>query len=323
MKYIVKIPLFLALFMCHQAALGQSDDIQSFTSSVRQDQYLTIVNPYIPNKISFAGQDIDFDNVDLYERLDRELTSMIYTHGNTLLTIKRANRYFPIIIPILKQYGLHSDFAYLACVESYLSPLAKSNVGAVGMWQFMPNTAKHYGLEVNDEVDERYDVVKETIAACKYIRNSFKIYGNWESVAASYNAGTGRISKELETQKQNSALNLWLVEETQRYPLRMIAMKMILENPKSYGFQLTPEQLYQPYVYKEIQVDTAIEDWPTWAEEQGIDYLTLRTHNPWIRAKKLTNKAGKSYTIKIPTKESTRRSTQKQKTYNINWVITQ
>jgi hypothetical protein len=130
MKYILKIPLFLALLMCHEAALGQSDDIQSFTSSVRQDQYLTIVNPYIPNKISFAGQDVDFDNVDLYERLDRELTSMIYTHGNTLLTIKRANRYFPIIIPILKQYGLHSDFAYLACVESYLSPLAKSNVGA-------------------------------------------------------------------------------------------------------------------------------------------------------------------------------------------------
>ncbi len=285
-----------------------------------ESKYLTVVNPEIPRSITFAGVNVNLDDVDLFERLDRELTSMIYTHGNTLLTIKRANRYFPMMIPILENHGVDKDFIYLACIESYLNPTAKSPAGAAGIWQFMPGTAKHYGLEVNDEVDERYDPEKETIAACKYLLNAYKKYGNWESVAASYNAGTARISDELEAQQQTSAFDLWLVDETMRYPLRMIAMKMIMENPASYGFNLKETQLYQPYAYKTVTVEGAVEDWPAWAKSHGIDYETLRTYNPWIRSKKLTNKSGKTYTVKLPNPSSMRRSTQRLKTYNPNWV---
>lgn len=283
-------------------------------------EFQTVINPEIPREFMFAGEKMSFDDVDMYERLDRELTSMIYTHGNTLLTIKRANRYFPLMAPILDKYGVHRDFLYLACIESFLNPGVKSPAGAVGIWQFMPATAKQYGLEVNDEVDERYDPEKETAAACRYINKAFAMYGNWASVASSYNAGTAKITKELESQMQSNALDLWLVEETRRYPFRMIAMKMILENPAKYGFSLSENQLYQPYTYTTVSINGPVADWVVWAKEHGISYATLRTHNPWIRAKKLTNKAGKTYTVKIPTADSQRRSKQKLQTYNRAWV---
>lgn len=288
--------------------------------AVTPSHHQQTINPTVPQAMFFAGESIDFDEVDLYERLDRELTSMVYTHGNTLLTIKRANRYFPVIIPILEANGIHRDFAYLACIESYLNPIAKSGAGAAGIWQFMPATAKQYGLEVNDEVDERYDVEKETAAACRYLRNAYNKYGDWASVAASFNGGTARISKELEAQGVDSALDLWLVDETRRYPFRMLAMKLIMQNPKSYGFELTAEQLYQPHHYVEVLVDGVVADWATWAQEHGIDYATLRVYNPWIRAKKLTNKSGKTYKVRIPTPDSLRRSTLKLVTYDANWV---
>jgi len=282
--------------------------------------YMPVVNPVVPKSMTFAGETMNLDDVDLYERLDRELTSMIYTHGNTLLTIKRANRYFPELIRILEKQGVHKDFVYMACIESYLNPIARSAAGAAGIWQFMPATAKQYGLEVSDEVDERYNIEKETLAACRYIKNSYERYGNWESVAAGYNGGTARVSKELEAQMVDSALDLWLADETRRYPLRMMAMKMIMENPKKYGFTLTEQQLYQPHVYRTETVSGPVEDWPLWARERGIDYATLREYNPWIRAKKLTNKAGKTYTVRIPEAESLRRSQLKYKTFNPNWT---
>lgn len=305
-KHILSALLVASVAMCQAVTPGM--------------QYPPVVNPTTPMTMTFAGEKMNLDDVDLYERLDRELTSMVYTHGNTLLTIKRANRYFPVIIPILEANGLDKDFAYLACIESYLNPIARSGAGAAGIWQFMPATAKQYGLEVNDEVDERYDVEKETAAACKYIKNAYARYGNWESVAASYNGGTARISKELEAQMVDSALDLWLVEETRRYPLRMMAMKLIMQNPKRYGFVLTEKQLYQPHRYRVETVSGTVEDWPVWAREHGIDYATLREYNPWIRDKKLTNKAGKTYSVRIPTPDSLKRSKIKPRTYNSNWI---
>ncbi len=283
-------------------------------------QYPPVMNPTVPQSMTFAGEKMSLDDVDLYERLDRELTSMVYTHGNTLLTIKRANRYFPVIVPILEANGVDKDYAYLACIESYLNPIARSGAGAAGIWQFMPATAKQYGLEVNDEVDERYDVEKETAAACRYIKNAYAKYGNWESVAASYNGGTARISKELDAQMVDSALDLWLVDETRRYPLRMMAMKLIMQNPKRFGFVLTDKQLYQPHRYTVEQVSGTVEDWPVWARERGIDYATLREYNPWIRDKKLTNKSCKTYYVRIPTPDSLKRSKLKPQTYDSNWT---
>lgn len=294
-----------------------------FVSSAKENgdtPFLCVPNPNIPSSINFNGEKISLDRVDMAERLDRELTSMIYTHGNTLLTIKRANRYFPVMEPILKKNGVHPDFLYLACIESYLNPLARSGAGAVGIWQFIPSTAKQYGLEVNDEVDERYDVEKETEAACKYFKNAFAKYGKWESVAASYNGGTARIDKELDAQGVNSAFDLWLAEETRRYPYRMMAMKMIMGKPAEYGFIINDNQLYQPYVYSVETVNGPVEDWPTWAIQHGIDYATLREYNPWIRAKKLTNKTGKTYKVKIPKPDSQLRSKQTRHTYNPDWT---
>ena len=293
----------------------------SFTAFASSPTPLAAVrNPKVPQKVTFADATVDLDRIDMFERLDRELTSMAYTHGNTLLTIKRANRYFPEMAPILKEEGVPLDLLYLACSESTLNNRALSRAKAGGFWQFMPSTAKEYGLEVSDTVDERYDVAKSTRAACRYLKSAYKKYGNWESAAASYNGGQGRISSELASQKAQTAYDLWLVDETSRYMFRLLAMKMIMEDPAAYGFILSADQLYQPLEYDTYQVNTSVSDWPTWAKEHGTNYLTLREHNPWIRAKSLTNKSGKTYTVRIPTEKSMKRSTLKTKTYNKKWV---
>lgn len=280
-----------------------------------------VVNPEIPGSMTFAGKTVNLDDTDMWERLDRELTAMAYTHGNTLLGIKRANKYFPVIAPILKRNGVPDDIIYLAVIESTLNPRALSPAKAGGMWQFMPSTAKEYGLEVNDYVDERYDIEKATEAACRYLKNAYAKYGNWESVAASYNGGLARITNELAAQQVDSAYDLYLADETMRYMFRLLAMKMIMENPQKYGFRLTADQLYQPLEYKVVEVSAPVDDWAAWAKGQGIDYQTLRDNNPWIRAKSLPNKTGKTYRVNIPTKESMSRSKQKKTVYNPAWVV--
>jgi len=279
-----------------------------------------IQNPEIPAAVKFAGQNIDLDRVDMYERLDRELTSMTYTHGNTLLLIKRANKYFPVLAPILKRNGIPADLLYLACVESTLNPRAYSPAKAAGLWQFIPSTARQYGLEVNEWVDERYNIEKETEAACRYLKKAYGMYGNWESVAASYNGGTNRITAELEAQLTTSAFDLYLVDETSRYMFRIIATKLIMENPAEYGFHIRADQLYRPMKYSYVEVDTPVDNWPSWAKEHGISYSQLREANLWIRAKSLPNKNKKTYKVKIPDKNSLYRSKADTHVYDSNWI---
>lgn len=279
-----------------------------------------VVSPTIPKSYTLCGQQIDLDRVDMYERFDRELTSAAYTHGNTLLTIKRANKLFPVIAPILKANGVPEDLLYLACVESTLNNRALSGAKAAGIWQFMPSTAKQYGLEVSDEVDERYNLEKATEAACRYLKAAKAKYGDWTSAMAAYNAGQARITKELDAQMVDTSFDLYLNEETSRYVFRILATKAILENPKAFGFHLVADQLYMPLEYTEVQVSGPVESWPQWAVDHGITFAQLREENPWIRDKKLTNKTGKTYTVRIPTPESLKRSTQKHKVYNKNWV---
>jgi hypothetical protein len=268
----------------------------------------------------FCGETVDLDRVDMYERLDRELTALLYGHGNTLLTIKRANKYFPVIVPILKANGVPEDVAYLACVESYLNQRAYSGAKAAGMWQFIASAAQQYGLEVSDEVDERYNLEKATAAACKYLKSAYNKYGNWESAMASYNGGQGRISSELGKQGVSSSFDLYLTDETSRYVFRIMAMKAIMDNPKTFGFHITEQQLYQPVECDTVTVDGAIESWPEWAKERGITYAQLREENMWIRSQSLTNKAGKAYVVRVPKAQSLKRSTIKHTTYNHNWV---
>ncbi|MCD8386565.1 MAG: lytic transglycosylase domain-containing protein [Bacteroidales bacterium] len=282
--------------------------------------YTSSINPDIPDEVEFCGQTISLDRADMWERYDRELTSIIYTHGNTLLTIKRANKFFPVMAPILKQQGVPEDVLYLACVESYLNPRAYSGAKAAGIWQFIADTAKQYGLEVNDEIDERYHLEKATAAACKYLKKAYAKYGNWESVMAAYNGGNGRITRELEAQIANTSFDLHLTDETSRYVFRIMAMKEVMENPRAYGYKIKTDQLYQPQEYETVEISGSISDWPTWAKNQGITFAQLREANPWIRAKKLTNKSGKTYQVKVPTAKSLSRSQQKKVTYNPNWV---
>lgn len=280
----------------------------------------SVINPDIPQKMTLCGKTVDLDRTDMWERMDRELTSMAYTHGNTMLVIKRANKLFPRMAPILKKYGVPEDLLYLACIESNLDQRAYSSAKAAGIWQFIPSTATQYGLEVTDEIDERYNIEKETEAACKFLKSSYAKYGNWESAMAAFNGGTGRITKELDAQGVNSSFDLYLVSETSRYVFRILAMKAIMENPSAFGFKLKADQLYQPVKFREVNVSGPVADWPSWASNHGITYAQLVEANPWIRGKKLTNKAGKTYTVKIPTKESLSRSKQAKSVYNPKWV---
>lgn len=308
----------IPLLACGTASLTA----QELMSNTRgQAGYIVaITNPVVPETVRFAGKDVSFDRIDMYERLDRELTSMTYTHGNTLLLIKRANRYFPVLAPILKKHGIPDDLIYLACVESTLNPLAYSPAKAAGLWQFMAGTAKQYGLEVNEWVDERYDVEKATEAACRYLKKAYDEYGNWESAAASYNAGPTRITTELDAQNADTSFDLHLVDETSRYVFRIIATKLIMENPQAYGFTLYPEQLYTPMRYTTVKVSGPVASWPDWAGKHGISYAQLRAANPWIRAKNLPNKTGKTYTVKIPDDESLYRSKSPVTVYNPEWI---
>lgn len=292
-------------------------------SVIQATNFQPVTSPAVPKKINFAGSDFDFDRIDMYERLDRELSQMCYSHSATLLMLKRANRYFPVIAPILKRNGVPEDLVYLACIESTLNPRAYSSAKAAGIWQFLASTAKQYGLEVNDYVDERYNLEKATAAAARYLKNAYYKYGNWESAMASYNGGQGRISTELEAQLADSAFDLYLVEETTRYVYRILAAKALMENPTKYGFNLLADQFYTPEAYTEVTVNSTIDNLPQWALDHGITYAMLREYNPWLRSKSLPVTEGKSYMIKIPKKEAMSKSANKltkKDLYNPGWV---
>lgn len=303
----------IALFVCATVFYAGAQRVN--------DGYIAVTCPDIPQSINFCGDKVDFDRIDMAERLDRELTGTIYGQTMSSLIIKRANRYFPRLIEILKQNRMPEDLIYLAVAESSLDINALSPAKAAGIWQFMAATGKQYGLEVNDDVDERYDPEKETVAACQYLRNAYSKYGNWATVCASYNAGTARISNELASQQVNTSFDLRLVSETSRYVFRIIALKIFLENPKRYGYRLRSNQLYQPIEYDEVRVNTPVANWTTWAREHGITYAQLRDANPWIRSNKLPNASGKVYRVKVPKRDSLYRSTAGNSVYNSNWVI--
>ncbi|MFV0330025.1 MAG: lytic transglycosylase domain-containing protein [Dysgonomonas sp.] len=260
----------------------------------------------VPDKVDFAGEEIVLDRYDFHERYDREINGFTYLHSTTLLLVKRANRYFPIVEPILKENGIPDDFKYLAVIESSLDHRAVSSAGAAGLWQFMPKTAPNYGLEVSSEVDERYSIEKSTVAACKYFREAYSKYGSWASVALSYNAGQGRISGELDKQQAEDSLDLWLVSETTRYYFRMLAIKQIFENPAKFGFIFTEKDLYKPIEFTKVEVTQSIPDLASFAKEKGLTYAQLKDFNSWLRDRKLTisAKSQSSYTLLIPTQES-------------------
>jgi len=254
-------------------------------------------------KTNFAGQTISLERYDMRERFDREQIVIAYNHSLSILMIKRANRYFPIIEKTLNENGIPDDFKYLAAIESSLDPRAISGAQAAGIWQLMPKTAQQLGLEVTDEIDERYDIEKSTIAACKYFKSAFAKYKNWTTVAASFNAGMGRISGEKENQQVDNSFDMLLSSESSRYVFRILAMKQFLENPKAFGYIINHDDFYQTISTKTIVVNGAIADWTVWAAQYKISYAQLKDFNPWLRDRGLTNPTGKEYTIQVPNKD--------------------
>lgn len=253
----------------------------------------------LPDSLSFAGERVPLDITDVRERLDREIHINIYWHNNTIFMIKRANRWLPQIEEIFKEERIPDDFKYMAIIESGLvNDISEKD--AVGFWQLLKGTAKDFGLEVSNEVDERYDPIKSTRAASAYFRKAHDKFQNWTLAAASYDRGMRGIDNAIEDQQVNSYYDLLLNEETSRYIFRVLAIKEILSSPEKYGFFVKEEHLYKREPVKKITVENSVPDLVEFSKSEGINYKILKIYNPWLRENKLTVKKGKSYEIAIP-----------------------
>lgn len=293
-----------------------------FSASFKlQGQTAQQLPPSVPEYVMFAGQKIRFDRADLRERMDRELVAFTYSHNMSTLMIKRANRLFPQIEPILKRMGIPDDLKYLMVIESNLDPQAVSGAGAAGLWQFTQGTGREYGLEVNDNIDERYNTVKATEAACRFLLKAYGKYQNWMTVAASYNGGQQGMDRRIELQHQTNAMDMWLVDETSRYMFRILAAKMMFENPALFGFKFKREDLY-PYIpiKEQIKITDPIDDLVQFAEEHNISYADLKRANLWLRESKLNNKTHRTYYIDIPDVKAQYYNPSKTKVHNPAWV---
>ena len=253
----------------------------------------------LPSNLDFSGEAVPLDQPDIRERLDKELLVNTYWQSNMMLLLKRANKYFPTIEPILEEEGVPDDFKYLAVIESALENV-RSPKGAKGFWQIMPGTAKEYGLEVNSNVDERYHIEKSTRVACAYLKKAKQRFGSWTLAAASYNRGMYATDRLLTKQLSENYYDLLLNSETSRYVFRILAIKEIMSNPRAYGFIFDAEDLYQPILVRKIGLDTAIGNIAQFAKEQSINYKILKIHNPWLIQNHLNNRSRKYYEISIP-----------------------
>lgn len=286
-----------------------------------QGQTTQQLPPPVPDYVIFAGETIKLDRADLRERMDRELIAFTYSHSVSTLMIKRANSLFPQIEPILKRMGLPDDLKYLMVIESNLDPQAVSTAGAAGLWQFTQGTGRAYGLEINTNVDERYNIVKATEAACRFLKEAYSKFGNWMTVAASYNGGQQGMDRRIEQQHQKNALNMWLVDETSRYMFRLLAAKMMFEDPSLFGFSFKAEDLY-PYIpiKKQVKVTDSIDDLAKFAEKNGVTYADIKRANLWLREAKLNNKSHRTYYIDIPDVKAQRYDPSKTKVHSNAWV---
>lgn len=275
-----------------------------FSSSINENTYSDTPkeSPHffeIPSQANFAGEKMPLHLLDVKERFDREMIVNTNLHGTTILTLKRAERFFPVIEPILKKNGIPDDFKYLCVIESTLSN-AVSPAGASGFWQFMKGTAKDYGLVVDETIDERYDLVKATEKACQYFKDAKEKFGSWTLVAASYNRGMAGITRALDSQYVNDYYDLFLNQETSRYVFRIVALKEIMSNTDKYGFTIPKKEKYAPVKTKKVMVNYDIDDLALFAKDQGINYKLLKLYNPWLVNTNLKTK-GKTYYIDIPT----------------------
>lgn len=285
---------------------AQQDPVSS--TQVEQDKEVSerqVADEYnikaiaIPADLNFAGEKVPFSDPEIRERVDREFLVNTYWQSNALLLIKRANKYFPIIEPILAKNGIPDDFKYLAVAESGLTNVV-SPAGATGFWQIMRHTGKEYGLEVNKNVDERYHLEKSTQVACEYLKKWKERFGTWTLTAAAYNAGPNGVQRYMDIQKANNYYDLLLGEETGRYVFRIMAIKEILSNPENYGFQFEETDLYEQVPTFDVEITKSVDSWADFAKEYDLSYKVLKRHNPWLREPHLDNSSGKTYVLEIP-----------------------
>jgi hypothetical protein len=304
-KFIVGTVLIMLLFAGWITYSFKTESDASLDAGYQRyfNSHYKVFSLNTPTNISFADEQVPLDVLDVRERLDRELLVNTYWQSQSLLFHKRANRWFPVIEPILAKHSVPDDFKYLAVIESGLMNVV-SPAGATGYWQLLKETGKEYGLEINSEVDERYHVEKSTEAACRYLKAAYRQYGSWTMAAASYNMGMGGLQKQTNRQKVKNYYDLLLNEETSRYLFRILAAKEILTKPGMYGFHFRPKDLYPPYYTREVVVDTEIKDLAEWAISQGTNYKVLKILNPWLRDNYLSNPDKKKYRIKLPADNS-------------------
>lgn len=289
---LASIVLVTVLFMNAM----HENEVQSITNTHKNYKIQALE---LPANLNLAGERVPIEIPDVRERMDRELLVNTYWQSNGLLLIKRANQYFPILEPLLKKYGLPDDFKFLALAESGLID-ETSSVGAAGMWHFMKTTGKEYGLEINKNVDERYNIEKSTKVAAEYLKKSKERLGSWTLAAAAYNAGNYGVASRLETQQVNNYYDALLPDETERYIFRILALKEVISNPRKYGFVFDESDLYTLEKTREIEVDTAITNIARFAKNYGLNYKEFKKYNPWLRENHLNNKSRKLYQIKIP-----------------------
>ena len=300
MKKSIRI-LSLALLIIAVVLLTNAISTQQISDTTNTSDTYKIKALKLPTDLNLAGERVPLEKEDIKERMDRELLVNTYWQSNGLLLIKRANKYFPILEPLLKKYGLPDDFKYLCVAESALID-ETSSAGAAGFWHFMRGTGKEFGLEINKNVDERYDIEKSTKVAADYLKKAYNHFGTWTLAAAAYNAGSARVANSLKTQGVTSYYDALLPDETERYVLRIIALKEVLSNPKKYGFIFDQNDLYNLPKTKTVKVDTIINNIALFAKKFDTNYKELKLHNPWLRENKLNNKSRKLYEIKIPIK---------------------
>jgi membrane-bound lytic murein transglycosylase D len=283
-------------------AFRKSDSATADNATTQQDVRLKYkwYAPELPNSISFAGEPAPLDKWEVRERLDREMDINYYLHGSLMYILKLTTRYFPVIEDRLKANGIPDDFKYVCVAESSLQQASVSNTGAASYWQFMKDTGPHYGLEINDEVDERYNIKKATDAACKYFKEAHDKFGNWTAAAASYNCGQGGYSSQMQFQGTANFYDMGFPEETARYIFRILALKYLITNAKLYGYIVEATDEYKPIKTKTVTVDTSVSNLADFAKANGSNYKMLKLLNPWLRAHSLKVKAGKSYAVEFP-----------------------
>ncbi len=258
----------------------------------------------IPQNLTFAGEAVPTELQYVREAIDREILTTSCMHTSTMLTLRNMSRYFPVIEPILKEYGIPNDFKYLAMAESRLDPNAYSPAKAAGLWQFIPSAADSYGLETGQNTDMRYHVEKSTRAACRYLSQAYKKFGSWTLAAASYNAGQAGVARRMETQGVKNYWDLYLPEETMRYLPRILSLKIVAQDPAAYNFLLEEKDKHKPFKnYKIVKINQKDIDWSAFAAEHGTDYRQLRILNPWIRSYSYANNGQTEYEVMVPTAE--------------------